>query len=166
MHTIITEHLTNILAAITQRHQTGVLSIEYVGEQGIEKGEIYFEGGNTVHARTEEEWGKSALARISHWRRVQCAFFEGVKPLTAFYTPLSHVELAHPGIHAVFQARPAAATAPALSHLERRARMVFMLLDGKRTVQDVARLTNHTESEVARILVRLLKSGYIEYVRG
>ena len=44
--------------------------------------------------------------------------------------------------------------------------MVFLLLDGKRTLQDVARLVHRSEVDVARILVRLLKQHCIEYRRA
>lgn len=67
-------------------------------------------------------------------------------------------------VDAIFRARPAAATAQVMNQMERQARLVFMLLDGKRTVRDVARLLHHTEVQVAYIVVRLLKNGYIEYL--
>ncbi len=41
---------------------------------------------------------------------------------------------------------------------------MLILLDGKRTLQDVARLTHHSELEVAHILVRFLKCGYVEFL--
>ncbi len=76
-----------------------------------------------------------------------------------------HVEeMAQLGVQAVFRARSVATTPTILAHLERRDRIVLLLLDGKRTLQDVARLTHHSNVEVAHILVRLLKRGYIEFL--
>ncbi len=86
--------------------------------------------------------------------------------MTQAYTPFAYVELAHPGVNAIFRALPMASTVQSMKQLERRDRIVFMLLDGKRTIHHVARLTHHTEIDVARIVVRLLKSGYIEYIWG
>ena len=69
------------------------------------------------------------------------------------------------GVHAVFHVRPAAATKQVMSRMERQDRIIFMLLDGKRTVRDLARLIHRSEVAVARILAGLLKNGYIECAR-
>ncbi|HLX56545.1 MAG TPA: hypothetical protein VKR83_05945 [Ktedonobacteraceae bacterium] len=82
------------------------------------------------------------------------------------YTPFAYVELAHPGAGAVFRAFPFASTARIMNQMQRRERLVFMLLDGRRRVIDVARLLHLTEVHVARIMVQLLKCGYVEYVYG
>ena len=86
------------------------------------------------------------------------------------HLPSSAVEqTTHLGVHAVFRALPVATTQIAMAHImmtlmERKDRVVFMLLDGKRTLRDVARLVHRSERDVARTLVRLLQRGYIEYV--
>ncbi|HVB72415.1 MAG TPA: hypothetical protein VNE38_02570 [Ktedonobacteraceae bacterium] len=82
------------------------------------------------------------------------------------YTPFAYVELAHPGDGAIFRVLPFASMSRIMNQLPRRERLVFMLLDGRRTVIEVARLLHLTEVHVARIQVYLLKCGYIEYVRG
>jgi hypothetical protein len=82
------------------------------------------------------------------------------------YTPFAYVELAHPGAGAIFRALPFASTARFMNQMPRRERLVFMLLDGRRAVVQVARLLHMTEVHVARVMVQLLKCGYIEYVRG
>ena len=71
-------------------------------------------------------------------------------------------EAVNQGVHAVFHVRPAAATKQVMSQMERQDRIIFMLLDGKRTVRDLAQLIHRSELIVARILARLLKNGYIE----
>jgi hypothetical protein len=50
--------------------------------------------------------------------------------------------------------------------MERRARIVFILLDGRRTIQDIARLTHQAEYEVEQILIDLTKRGYTHYLCG
>jgi hypothetical protein len=52
-----------------------------------------------------------------------------------------------------------------VSQLPRRERWVFLLLDGKRSVVQVARLTQRSELDVASTLARFLHQGYIEPVR-
>ena len=83
--------------------------------------------------------------------------------------PFSHTavhtdEIAKISIHAVFQARATAVAAQALAQMERRDRIVLILLDGQRTIDDVMRLLHRTEGEVAQVLVRLLKSGHIDFM--
>lgn len=78
-HATFTEHLTRVLHTINQNRQTGLLSVEFVGKQTSEKGEIFFERGETVFARTEQEWGETALGRITSWGEVYYSFFEGVQ---------------------------------------------------------------------------------------
>jgi len=75
-------------------------------------------------------------------------------------------EAVNQGVHAVFHVRPAAAKKQVMSQMERQDRIIFLLLDGKRTVRDLAQLIHRSELTVARILARLLKNGYIECARS
>lgn len=72
--------------------------------------------------------------------------------------------MAQQGVRAIFRARPIAKTPHILSQMERRERGILLLMDGKRTLQDVTRLTRRHELEVAWILVHLLERGYIEFL--
>jgi hypothetical protein len=65
--------------------------------------------------------------------------------------------------HSIFRSRPVTITYPILLHLERKERAVLLLLDNKRTLHDIARLTHRTDLEVAHILARLLRRGLIDY---
>ncbi len=71
-----------------------------------------------------------------------------------------------PGRSAIFKVRATVSTAEAIAQMERRARIVFILLDGRRTIQDIARLTHQTEGEVEQTLVNLTQHGYTQYIRG
>ena len=64
---------------------------------------------------------------------------------------------------AIFRVVLTATTQKTLSSMARRDRMVFMLLDGRRTIRDIARLMHRTEPDVTGTLVSLLKSGYVVY---
>jgi hypothetical protein len=72
--------------------------------------------------------------------------------------------MAQLGVLAVFRAHSAATQPTILASLERRERVILILLDGKRNIQEVARLSNRSELEVAQILVRLLKRSYVEFI--
>lgn len=89
------------------------------------------------------------LQRVPHWPSI---------PITE-----SAERAAHLGVDAIFRALPIATTPQTMEQMQRRERIVLMLLDGKRTIRDVARLVHRSELDVARTLVWLLKSGYIEY---
>lgn len=51
-----------------------------------------------------------------------------------------------------------------LGQMDRRDRVTLILLDGKRTIEDVARLTHRNELEITRILIRLLQRGLVEFL--
>ncbi len=83
------------------------------------------------------------------------------------YAPFAYVELARPGSAAIFHALSfASAKRIMMNQMQRRERLVYILLDGRRSVTEVARLLHLSEVQVAQIMVYLLKYGYIEYVRG
>ena len=66
------------------------------------------------------------------------------------------------GAFTVFRVVSGVLTATPVGQLPRRERWIFLLLDGKRTVADLARLTQRSELDVASTLARLLQSGSIE----
>ena len=287
-HAISTERLVNVLQSIALKQRTGCLNVER--EQGqtqgdtqeAEKGNIFFERGETVFALTGQESGETALFRMLKWKHVSYTFTEGMRYTAEQHTsdglsrravqsssasypaktaqsldilrlssikaaegrqtppigipampetmqarrmPVEMVEtqllpalnlasvpsptppeMALPGtpsvqcamfaqwdtwdtgkheqvtqgecashegyddhtiqmgITSIFRALPHATAPIILSRLERRERVVLLLLNGKRTLRDVAMLVHHSEVDVARTLVRLLKQGYIEYI--
>lgn len=68
------------------------------------------------------------------------------------------------GVFAIFRVRPHATTPYILKRLERRERIVLLLLNGKRTLRDVAQLVHRSELDIAQVLVRMLRQGYIEFM--
>jgi hypothetical protein len=78
--------------------------------------------------------------------------------------PVQTEEMAQVGIYARFRARIEALNQVQLRRLERRDRVVLLLLDGRRTLHDIARLTHREGPDIARSLVRLLASGYAEFL--
>ncbi len=73
-------------------------------------------------------------------------------------------EIARYGVRAIFRAKPTATTPPVFNTLERRDRAVLLLLNGQRTLQDIAKLIHRSDVDVAYILVHLLHRGYIEFL--
>ncbi len=65
-----------------------------------------------------------------------------------------------------FRVAPSLQASALASQLPRRERWVLLLLDGKRSVATVARLTQRSELDVASTLARFLHLGYIEPVHA
>jgi len=65
-----------------------------------------------------------------------------------------------------FRVAPGFQATALASQLPRRERWVILLLDGRRSVAQVARLTQRSELDVASTLVRFLHLGYIEPVHA
>jgi len=87
---------------------------------------------------------------------------------TGYLAPVQFIanseEIARRGVFAVFRTRAIVTAHFLLGCIERRDRAILLLLDGKRTLRDVARLTRRNELELAHVLVRLLKRGYIDFL--
>ena len=81
--------------------------------------------------------------------------------MTAFRTQESAF-----GASTVFQVISGTPTTTLASQLPRRERWVLLLLDGRRTVADLARLTQRSELDVASTLARFLQWGFIEPVHA
>ncbi len=84
------------------------------------------------------------------------------RPFT--HTAVRTDEMARLSVYAIFQARSSAVVSRVLQQIDRQDRRVLILLDGRRTIQDVMHLLHKSEVEVAQVLVRLLKRGYIDYM--
>lgn len=71
-----------------------------------------------------------------------------------------------PSIHAIFRALPSASTPKIINQMERKDRIVFLLLDGKRTLSTITQLVHRNEVDMAHTIVHLFKQGYVEYIKG
>jgi hypothetical protein len=68
------------------------------------------------------------------------------------------------GASAVFRVAAGRLATSLASQLPRRERWILLLLDGRRSVADLARLTQRGELDIAYTLARFLQWGYIEPV--
>lgn len=84
-------------------------------------------------------------------------------------TPRPHQppgEEALPGPLAIFRAKVTITSTETMRQMERRERIAFVLLDGKRTLQHIAYLLHQSEGEIGQVLLTLAKKGLAEYVEG
>jgi hypothetical protein len=70
------------------------------------------------------------------------------------------------GASAVFQVVSGIPTTTLASQLPRRERWVLLLVDGRRSVADLAHLTQRSQLDVAHTLARFLQWGYIEPIQS
>ncbi len=68
------------------------------------------------------------------------------------------------GASAVFRVVAGQLATSLASQLPRRERWVLLLIDGRRSVADLARLTRRGELDIASTLTKFLQWGYIEPV--
>lgn len=68
------------------------------------------------------------------------------------------------GALTVFRVAAGASVPRLVDSLPRRERWVLLLVDGRRTLADLARLTRRSQPETAYTLARFLQRGYIEQV--
>ena len=66
------------------------------------------------------------------------------------------------GASAVFRVAAGRLATSLASQLPRRDRWILLLLDGRRSVADLARLTQRGDLDIAYTLARFLQWGYIE----
>jgi hypothetical protein len=176
VQSLFSERLTQKLHQLVTTRQTGMMRIERLDDTAhpadasdteqrrSECAEIYLSGGQVVLARSGSDVGVAALARIQSWQQASFTFQEDAT------IPLQTLDIARqqsilPGRHAIFRAYPAAATPATMKRLARRERIVFALLDGRRSLQDIAHLTHLDDISVARIVVQLYRQGIIEYLQ-
>lgn len=184
------EKLSDIIDLLCARHYSGLLSVEHFAGRRFEEGEIYFEQGRPIYARSSQKSGKEAFAHLEAWQQVYFAFDKNascpvsqdvssptLSPASAPHQssqPLSSSELRRdtlPGLHAVSrpssnvehlvprrsQVKQAVLSLP----LTRAQRAVYLLVDGKRTIIDLARCIGKSIQIVVQLLNELLRLGLI-----
>jgi Domain of unknown function (DUF4388) len=68
------ESLGDVLELVRLRRQNGMLSVERMQAGRFEEGEIYFQGGQPVYARTGQMVGQEALTWLLSWHQVYFRF--------------------------------------------------------------------------------------------
>ena len=70
-----------------------------------------------------------------------------------------------PDMHTIFRALPAVSTPQVMNQMERKDRIIFLLLDGKRPLSSIRHLVHRSEADIAHTIIHLLRLGYIEYMQ-
>jgi hypothetical protein len=184
------DRLVDVLELIRSRRYSGLLSVErFVGGQ-FEEGELYFEMGRPVYAHTGHKSGADAFARLIEWRQVYFCFdkdalhpsvsTEGLDTPTLStasahnQTPLSEGRtgpakpivspldaLALPEEDRIIPHKLVSGVDVQTLSLTRPQRLVYLLVDGRRTIADLARCMGRNTAGVKPVLDELQEQGLI-----
>ena len=177
----VAERMSDLFALIRTRRQSGLLSVERYENGRFEEGEIHFQKGQPVGAHLQNHVGQDALSQFLTWRQVYFSFI----PETSNAKSSSIPNTSAPVFPVIPQSDTPRSQSPPLrstsdtSSQERRPqkrmseqnvmslaltrpqRSLYLLIDGHRTVTDLARFTNKEVQEVYRLLLELQARGFI-----
>lgn len=176
------ERLGDLLSTLYIQQQSGLLTVESFQQGRWEEGELYILTGQPIYARLEKMGGQEALQRLLLWRSLRFAFaMDAPRPpanLPASVGALSAPVPVQPAVAPRITtnlltgggrpprgdlvphklgASPQALALP-LTH---RQRMIYLLINGQRTIADLSRTSGKTIPEVEEILQALQYHGLI-----
>lgn len=163
--------LIDILKMLSSGKRTGRLDLSQIGNSG----EIYLKEGSLVHAATANQIAERAVYTMMAWMDGEFSFAAGAE------APEESIELATeqilleaarkmeewkdikqmiPSSEVVFMMSPSGS--PETVSLQPTEWQVLAQVNGRRSVEDLARILNKNEYEVAKILYSLTKAGLLE----
>jgi hypothetical protein len=175
-----TNNLADILQILQLAHKTGLLQVERVGAGDVvEQGTMTLERGQVTDARFGNYRGAAAFEMLSKWGACYFTFNTSTQSgnFATLNTPQPRSPITHPlprkepttgpldvsvpgvayRVYAVEDALPLFAS----KRLTRMHRQLFLLIDGQRTPQQLARLIGRTPMEIESLLADLERAGFI-----
>jgi len=146
------ERLDSVLELARARRQNGMITIEHTQGGGVEEGEVFFQTGQPINARVGHLVGQDALNWLMKWRNI--TYTIGTEESLQSVASTPGIEWLVPqkrGIEREVLALP----------LTRRQRFIYFLVDGRRTVADLARCTGKNTQEIELILSELREQGLV-----
>jgi hypothetical protein len=168
-----------LLEVARTEQRNGLLHVTSSQQGLIEEGDIYLLAGRPVYARAGNLAGVQALYRLAHWQRVSFIFAANAPrpPANIFASPARPEPTPAPGLFWQAQKQALSASVPGSEYfvprkveperevlslpLTRRQRLIYFLVDGRRTVTDLARTTHKTAFDVETILSELQERGLV-----
>jgi len=146
------ERLDSVLELARARRQNGMMTIEHTQGGRVEEGEVFFQTGQPINARVGHLVGQDALNWLMKWRNI--TYTIGTEESLQSVSSTPGIEWLVPqkrGIEREVLALP----------LTRRQRFIYFLVDGRRTVADLARCTGKNTQEIELILSELREQGLV-----
>jgi hypothetical protein len=185
----VTDRLLNVIQVLQLGKKTGNLLVERGEGVKLEAGEIIFSNGQVIQARRGRLQGQEALSWLSTWSTCRFIFVPETeapttRPLltarstttlkdTQPHLPISsstrqEIDWIEQELRAVQPGPRRTSSAEDAFHLldqaglSRSHRHLFLLVDGHRTIVELARLTRRPLEEVQRLLHDLENIGVIQ----
>jgi hypothetical protein len=171
------ENVSAVLSSVHRQQQSGLLQIESSQNGRGERGELYILAGQPIYARLGKLGGQEALDRLLAWGPISFSFLPDAPrpPANISHRPTARPSvspvsgpLAAPpipsfrrgyerpqGIETLIAQKNGITQATASVPLTHRQRMIYFLVDGQRTIADLARCSSRTIPEVESILREL-----------
>lgn len=172
----VTDQLADVIRIAQLVHKTGTLVVERDGgDSGIEEGRITFIEGRVTDATAGHLSGQMAFNWLNTWGTCRFVFvpnasspssylqssMNGVTRNTDRFTP-TPVTASSSG--APYRLRGVNEVLPLFGSmgLTRVHRQLFLLIDGQRSISDLARLSGRGAEEVRKLLIDLERAGLIQ----
>src|SRR5436305_2464977 len=155
------ERLDGVLELARARRQNGMMTIEHTQGGRVEEGEVLFQTGQPIHARVGHLVGQDALNWLMKWRSITYTIGTDASLQSVATTTANISNAPTPGIEWLVPQKRGIEREVLGLPLTRRQRFVYFLVDGHRTVADLARCTGKNTQEIELILSELREQGLV-----
>ncbi|MDQ2886579.1 MAG: DUF4388 domain-containing protein [Chloroflexota bacterium] len=162
MRQIFANKLSDVIHMLQLARKTGQLSVEHIVEGGLfEQGTLLFVNGQITQASTGASQGASALAKLQTWEGCHFAFC--LSDASSQETSKQN-NGTHKGPSALPPYRLQESDRPRFSRmgLSRVHWHLFLLVDGQRSVSQLARLLGRSMQETGTLLFELERAHLIQ----
>ena len=187
---IATTQLSSVITALQLGRKTGILTVERGEGETFEEGTITFLHGQAVQAVSKSYTGRDAATKLFSWQTCRFAFVP-LSPqdpaLAGYLAPPSQVyvrldtkntrepfygnQQTNSSAQGDMSRRPSQAVYQGSTHealrmldrqgLSRTHRHLFLLIDGRRSIKDLAVLIGRSPDETVALLDALMQAGLI-----
>ncbi|HEY1352883.1 MAG TPA: DUF4388 domain-containing protein [Ktedonobacteraceae bacterium] len=176
------ESLGDLLSTLYIQQQSGLLTVESYQQGHWERGELYILTGQPIYARLEKIGGQEALKRLLLWRSLRFAFAMDAPrppanlpasvgalpasipvqpPVAPRVTTNLQASVVRPPRGELIPHKLGASPQTRALPLTHRQRIIYLLINGQRTIADLSRTSGKTVPEVEEILQALQYHGLI-----
>jgi Domain of unknown function (DUF4388) len=168
MRQIFADKLSDVIHMLQLTRKTGQLSVEHVrGGNVAEQGTIFFVNGQITQASTGTYQGASALEKLQAWEGCHFAFCPGAsQPSSQEVSQKNNGTPQEPPAVPIppYRLQGIDKVLPRFSRmgLSRVHWHLFLLVDGHRSVSQLARLLGHSMQETNTLLLDLERAHFIQ----
>ncbi len=164
----------NLLIELCSKEITGKISVTCP----VENGEVYLEKGNVIHCKYGKHIGKKALSQVINWKGGKGIFYPDVLPefktveedtdklLAELITAKDQLEKIKDVITSnddVFHLD--LPTSSAIVKLQSNQLYILAYLDGKNSIDDIARKTGRNHFEISKAIYELSGSNLVRKIK-